>query len=203
MLADNMPAITGRMPALPPTHRCAFLHIRPTAYEGEREPVARLGRHPVALSLASAAIAADHGAGVCAFSEGVTLGSSLPDSIIVGRIAPIGSGFVVRGFDRCGTLVCPGRGSFLTGLGVAETVGNSAAPGSDSDSPVLAGCGELRFSKRSAASAPAIRICSAVSAVEPDFFSRDFRLVSTGVGDSDGICSEDGAACLGASGFFS
>ena len=37
----------------------------------------------------------DHGAGVTAFPEGVALGSCLPDSIIVGRIAPIGSGFVV------------------------------------------------------------------------------------------------------------
>jgi hypothetical protein len=145
----------------------------------------------------------DHGAGVCAFAEGVALGSCLPDSIIVGRIAPNGSGFVLRGFDRRGTLVCPVRGSFLSGLGVAETVGNSAALGSESDPPVLAGCGELVLSNRSAASAPAIRICSAVSVVEPDFFSRDLDLVSAGVGDSDGICSEDGAACLGASGFFS
>src|SRR6266567_2340487 len=145
----------------------------------------------------------DHGAGVCTFAEGVALGSCLPDSIIVGRIAPNGSGFVLRGFDRRGTLVCPVRGSFLSGLGVAETVGNSAALGSESDPPVLAGCGELVFSNRSAASAPAIRICSAVSVVEPDFFSRDLDLVSAGVGDSDGICSEDGAACLGASGFVS
>jgi len=145
----------------------------------------------------------DHGAGVCAFAGGVALGSCLPDSIIVGRIAPIASGFVVRGLSRRGTLVCPVRGSFLTGFGVAETVGNSGALGSESDPPVLAGCGELRFSNRSAASAPAIRICSAVSVVEPDFFSRDLGLVIVGVGDSDGVCSEDGAACLGASGFFS
>ena len=145
----------------------------------------------------------DHGAGVCAFAGGVALGSCLPDSIIVGRTAPNGSGFVLRGFDRRGTLVCPVRGSFLSGLGVAETVGNSAALGSESGPPVLAGCGELVFSNRSAASAPAIRICSAVSVVESDFFSRDLDLVSAGVGDSDGVCSEDGAACLGASGFFS
>jgi hypothetical protein len=39
--------------------------------------------------------------------------------------------------------------------------------------------------------------------VEPDFFSRDLDLVGAGIGDSDGICSEDGAACLGASVFFS
>jgi hypothetical protein len=145
----------------------------------------------------------DHGAGVCAFAEGVALGSCLPDSIIVGRIAPAASGFVVRGFGRRGTLVCSVRGSFLSGLGVAETVGNSAALGSESGPPVLSGCGELLFSNRSAASAPAIRICSAVSVVEPDFFSRDLGLVRAGVDDSDGVSSEDGAACLGASGFFS
>jgi len=145
----------------------------------------------------------DHGAGVCSFAEGVALGSCLPDSIIVGRIAPTASGFVVRGFGRGGMLVCPVRDSFLSGLGVAETVGNSGALGSESDSPVLAGCGEPRFSNRSAASAPAIRICSAVSVVEPDFFSRDLGLASAGAGDSDGVCSEDGAAWLGASGFFS
>jgi hypothetical protein len=145
----------------------------------------------------------DHGAGVCAFAGGVALGSCLPDSIIVGRIAPIASGFGVRGLGRRGTLVCPVRGSFLTGFGVAETVGNSAALGSESDPPVLAGCGELVFSNRSAASAPAIRICSAVSVVEPDFLSRDLGWFSAGAGDSDGVCSEDGAACLGASGFFS
>jgi len=145
----------------------------------------------------------DYGAGVCPFAEGVALGSCLPDSIIVGRITPIGSGFVVSGFDRRGALVCPVRGSFLSGLGVAETVGNSASLGSESDAPALADCGELRFSNRSAASAPAIRICSAVSVVEPDFFSCDLDLVSAGVGDSDGVCSEDGAACFGASGFFS
>jgi hypothetical protein len=145
----------------------------------------------------------DHGAGVCAFAVGVALGSCLADSIIVGRIALIASGFVVRGLDRRGTLVCPVRGSFLTGLGIAETVGDSAAVGSESDPPVLAGCGELPLTNRSAASAPAIRICSAVSVVEPDFVSRDLGLVSAGVGDSDGVCSEDGAACLEASCFFS
>jgi hypothetical protein len=91
----------------------------------------------------------------------------------------------------------------LTGLGIAETVGDSAAVGSESDPPVLAGCGELRVTNRSAASAPAIRICSAVSVVEPDFVSRDLGLVSAGVGDSDGVCSEDGAGCLEASCFFS
>lgn len=193
----------GQNARAPQTRRCAFLQIRPTAYEGEREHVARLGRHAVGLSLPCAAIVADHGAGVCAFAEGVALGSCLPDSIIVGRIAPIASGFVVRGLDRRGTLVCPARGSFLTGFGVAETVGDSAAVGSESDPPVLAGCGELRFSNRSAASAPAIRICSAVNVVEPDFFSRDLGLVTAGAGDSDGVSSEDGAGCLGASGFFS
>jgi hypothetical protein len=145
----------------------------------------------------------DHGAGLCTFAEGVALGSCLPDSIIVGRIAPNGSGFVLRGFDRRGRLVCSVRGSFLSGFGAAETVGNSAALGSDSDPPVLPGCGEVRFSNRSAASAPAIRICSDVSVVEPDFFSRDLDLVSGGTGDSDGVCSEDAAACLGGSGFLS
>jgi len=55
----------------------------------------------------------DYGAGVCPFAEGVALGSCLPDSIIVGRITPIGSGFVVRGFDPRGALVCPVRGSFF------------------------------------------------------------------------------------------
>jgi hypothetical protein len=109
----------------------------------------------------------------------------------------------VREPDRRDTLPCPGRASSLTGLGVPETIGASVTAGSESGSRVLAGCGEPRFSKRSAASAPAIRICSAVTVVEPDFFSRALGLVRAGAGDSEGGCSEGDAACSGAFDFVS
>src|SRR4029077_20988466 len=93
---------------------------------------------------------ADYGAGVrsprgSAFAEGVALGSSLPDSIIVGRIAPIASGFVDRGLGRV-------RASFLIGLGVSEGAGDSVVAGSESDPRLLAACGETRLSRGHVAS---------------------------------------------------
>jgi hypothetical protein len=55
---------------------------------------------------------------------------------------------------------------------------------------------------RSAASAPAIRICSSVGSADVDFL-RDLGFVCSGVADSEGVCSGGGAACLGVSGFVS
>jgi hypothetical protein len=43
---------------------------------------------------------ADQGGGVCTFGKGVALDCSLPDSINVGRTAPIASGFAVRELGR-------------------------------------------------------------------------------------------------------
>jgi hypothetical protein len=138
-----------------------------------------------------------------AFGEGVALGSCLPDSSIVGRTAPIVSGFRVRERGGRGVLVCPARVSFLIGLAVPETVGVSVAAGSESDPRLPAACGGFRFSRRSAASAPAIRICSAVGVADVDLFSRDLGLVRAGGGDSEEVSSGDAAACLGASGLVS
>jgi hypothetical protein len=58
---------------------------------------------------------------------------------------------------------------------------------------------------RSAARAPAVRICSSVGSADVDLLLRDLGLVrsGSGVADSEGVCSGGGAACLGASGFFS
>src|SRR5438552_15467490 len=44
--------------------------------------------------------ASDQGTGVCPLGEGEALGCSLPDSINVGRTAPLGSGFAVRELRR-------------------------------------------------------------------------------------------------------
>src|SRR5690349_16914812 len=102
-----------------------------------------------------------YGAGDCAprasaFPEGETLGSSLPDSIMVGRIGPIPSSFSGRDLDVrdlfCSTGVC-----LFTSLGVSEIVGACTALTSDSDPPVFGGCGADGLFKRSAASAPAAR----------------------------------------------
>ena len=150
----------------------------------------------------------DYGAGVCPFAEGVAFGSCLPDSIMVGRTAPIGSGFVVvRELGRRGVLVGAARGSVVIGVTVALEMPAvfGAAGGSEPDSLGLLDSGRDRLSRLSAASAPASRICSMVGPV--DFLVRDLGLVVSGVGDSEEVCSEGseggGASSLGASGFFS
>jgi hypothetical protein len=147
---------------------------------------------------------ANQGAGVWPFGKGVALGCSLPDSINVDRTAPIASGFAVRELGRRDVLVCSERISFFAGLGVSGTAGLGVGAASESDPLVLVVCGGLGLVSRSAASAPAIRICSSVGSADVDFLPRDLGLARSGVGDSDGVCSGgDGAACLGASGFVS
>ena len=124
---------------------------------------------------------------------------------MVGRIAPTGSGLVVvRELGRRGVLVGAARGSVVIGVTVAlempEVFGATGA--SEPDSLVLLDSGRDRLSRRSAASAPASRICSRVGPV--DFFVCDLGLVVSGGGDSEGVCSEGGGvSSLGASGFFS
>jgi hypothetical protein len=144
----------------------------------------------------------DQGAVACPFADGVALGCSLPDSIMVGRTGPIPSSFVPRGLGVRDALFCSTCASRLTGMGVTETAGLGAAV-SERDAPVLVGCGTDRSFRPSPASAPAACICSSVGAT--DFFSRDLRLVRAGAADSAGVCSdsEDGATCLGGSGFVS
>ena len=55
--------------------------------------------------------------------EGDGLGASLPESIIVGRIGPSPSRFVLAGFEGRDDLLCSIGVSFFTGLGVSTTVG--------------------------------------------------------------------------------
>jgi hypothetical protein len=127
----------------------------------------------------------NYGAGVCPFAEGVALGSCLPDSIMVGRTAPTGSGFaVVRELGRRGVLVGAARGSVIIGVTVAFEVPEvfGAAGASEPDSLVLSDSGRDRLSRLSAASAPASRICSRVGPV--DFFVRDLGFIVSGGGDS-------------------
>jgi len=121
----------------------------------------------------------------------------------VGRTAPLASGFAVRELGRRDELVSSERVSFFAGLGVSGTAGLGVGAASESDWPDLLACDGLGLFSRSAASAPAIRICSSVGAAEPDFFSRDLGFVRSGAADSEGVCSGDGAACVGASGFLS
>jgi hypothetical protein len=147
----------------------------------------------------------DQGAGVCPFGKGVVLGSDLlPDSINVDRTAPLGSGFAVRELGRRAVLVCSVRVSFFVGLGVSGTAGLGVGEASESDWPDLFVCDGLGLFSRSAARAPAVRICSSVSSADADFL-RDLGLgrSGSGVADSEGVCSGGGAACLGASGFVS
>ena len=123
---------------------------------------------------------------------------------MVGRIAPAGSGFVLRELDRRGVLVGAARDSFVDGVALAlempEVFGPAAA--SEPDSLVLLDSEGDRLPRLSAASAPASRICSRVGSV--DFFVRDFGLVVSDGGDSEEACSEGGdASSLEASGFFS
>jgi hypothetical protein len=122
----------------------------------------------------------------------------------VGRTAPLESGFAGRELGRRDVLVCSERVSFFTGLGVSGAAGLGAGAASESDWPDLFVCDGLGLFSRSAARAPAFRICSSVGSADVDFL-RDLGLArcDSGVADSEGVCSGGGAACLGASGFVS
>jgi len=146
---------------------------------------------------------ASQGTGVCSLGEGEALGCSLPDSINVGRTAPVASGFAAREPGGRETRLCSGRVSFFADLVVSGTAGLGVGAASDSDWPDLLVCDGLGLFSRSAARAPAIRICSSVGSADIDFLARDLGLVRSGVADSEGVCSGDGAACFGASGFVS
>ena len=119
----------------------------------------------------------------------------------VGRTAPVASGFAARELGGRDTRGCSGRVSFFAGLGVSGTAGVGVGAASDSDWPDLLICDGLGLFSRSAARAPAIRICSSVGSADVDLLPRDLGLA--GVEDSEGVCSGGGAACLGASGFVS
>jgi len=150
--------------------------------------------------------AANYGTGVRPFVEGVAVGCSLPDSINVGRTAPLGAGFVVCELDRRDVLVCSERVSFLVGLGVSGTAGLSVGAASETDRPDLLVCDGVGLFSRSAAWAPAFRISSSVGSADVDLLLRALglgRSTSAGVADSVGVCSGGGDACLGASGFAS
>jgi hypothetical protein len=146
---------------------------------------------------------ASQGTGVCPLGEGEALGCSLPDSINVGRTALVASGFAVRELGRRAVLVCSERASFFAGLGVSGTAGFGVGATSESDWPDLLVCDGLGLFSRSAARAPAIRICSSVGSADVDLLPRDLALVRSGVADSEGVSAGGGAACLGASGFVS
>jgi len=98
-------------------------------------------------------------------------------------------------------LVCSERVSFFAGLGVSGTAGFGVGAASESDWPDRLVCDGLGLFSRSAARAPAIRICSSVGFADVDLLPRDLGLA--GVADSEGVCSGVGAACFGASGFVS
>jgi hypothetical protein len=122
----------------------------------------------------------------------------------VGRTTPIASGFAGRELGRRDLLGCSdGVSLFFDGLGVSSAAGLGVGAASESDWADLFFCEGLGLSSRSAASAPAIRICSSVGSADVDFLPRDLCLVRSGAADSEGVCSGDGAACFGASGFVS
>jgi hypothetical protein len=135
--------------------------------------------------------------------EGEGLGASRPDSIIVGRIGPIPSMFVLRDLEGLGDLLCSTGVSLFTGLEVSATVGFGTGTFSTSGSRVFVDCEPDRLFNPSAARTPASRISSSVSLAGADFFSRDLDLRGAGVGDSEETCSEGCGVCTGSSGFFS
>jgi len=132
------------------------------------------------------------------------LGSDLPDSINVGRTAPLVSGLEVLVFERFDVLVCPERASLFTGLGVSATAVLGAEAPSEFDWPDLRAGEGLGLFRRSAASAPAFRICSSVGSADSERL-RVLGLVrrGSGVTNSEGLASAGGVACLSASGFVS
>src|SRR5947208_16721594 len=97
-------------------------------------------------------------------------------------MGPIVSGCAPGELERREGRVSSARASFFAGLGVAVILGVSATERCSSDALVVAAGGGLGLSSRSAASAPAFRICSSVGVVELDFFSRAFRFVCGGGG---------------------
>ncbi len=122
----------------------------------------------------------------------------------VGRTAPTGSAFAGREVGRCDLLGCSdGVSLFFDGLGVSSTTGFDVGAASESDWSDLFFCEGLGLSRRSAARAPAIRICSSVGSADVDFLLRGLGLDGSGVGDSEGLCSGGGVVCLEASGFVS
>ena len=135
--------------------------------------------------------------------EGEGLGTSRPDSIIVGRTGPSPSMFVPRDFEGRDELLCSTGVSLFTGLGVSAMVGFGAAALSTSVSRAFVDCETDRSFNPSAARAPAARISSNVSAAGADFFSRDLGLFGVGIGDSEADCSDGCGVCLGSSDFFS
>ena len=72
--------------------------------------------------------------------EGEGLGASRPDSIIVGRIGPIPSMFVLRDLEGRDELLCSTGVSLFTGLGVSATAGFGIGALSTSGSRVFADC---------------------------------------------------------------
>ena len=135
--------------------------------------------------------------------DGEGLGASRPDSIIVGRIGPIPSMFVLRDPAGRDELFCSIGVSFFTGLGVSATVGFGTGALSTSGSRVFVDRETDRSFDPSAARAPAARISSSVSVAGADFFSRDLDLRGAGVGDSEASCSAGCGVWVGTSGFFS
>jgi hypothetical protein len=134
--------------------------------------------------------------------EGEGLGASRPDSIIVGRIGPIPSIFVLRDREGPGELCSIGV-SLFTGLGVSPTVRFGSGTLSISASRVFVDCETGRSFAPSAARAPAARISSSVSVAGADSFSRDLGSRGAGVGDSKVSCSAGCGVGVGSSGFFS
>ena len=135
--------------------------------------------------------------------EGEGLGASRPDSIIVGRIGPIPSLFVLRALEGLDELLCSTGVSLFTGLGVSAKVGFGTEALSTSSWRVFVDCESDRLFNPSAARTPAARISSSVSDAGADFFSRDLDLRGAGVGDSKVSCSAGCGVCVGSSGFFS
>src|SRR6266513_1558765 len=100
----------------------------------------------------------DYGTGVCSLGDGEELDFSLPDSINVGRTAPLASGLAARELGRRAVLVCSERVSLLADLGVSGTAGLDVGAASESDWPDFLACDGVGLFSRSAARAPAIRI---------------------------------------------
>lgn len=108
----------------------------------------------------------------------------------VGRTAPTASCFESRDAGRCDLLTGSGGVSlFLGGLGVSGTGVADFEAASESGSADLSVSEEPGLFSRSAAFAPAFRICSRVGSTDVDFLGCDFDLDGSGVGDSRETCS--------------
>jgi hypothetical protein len=135
--------------------------------------------------------------------EGEGLGASRPDSIIVGRIGPNPSTFVLRDPEGRDGFLCSTGVSLFTGLGVSTTVGFGTGAPSTSGSRVFVDCETDRSFDSCAARAPAARISSSVSVPAAGFCSRDLDSGGAGVGVSIVTGSERCGVCAGDSAFFS